>query len=110
MGSGFGIICKHCNYEFRPYLGVGRLFPAVYNENVNRMKKGELGPEAKQFFIDHPDGVINSESVVAKCRRCGNYDEVDNLTMYIPKEGEEMPDVSDGIYENDIPEFYEKFM
>lgn len=115
MGQGFGVKCKKCGYGFDACLGFGMLFPDVYQENVKKMKSGELGEEAKKFFDEHPNGVINSEQVVAKCRNCGNYDVVDDLTMYVPKAGvmplteEQIKDIGYFV-ESDIKKSYVKFM
>ena len=110
MGQGFGVKCNKCGYGFDACLGIGMLFPVVYEENVKKMKSGELGSEAKEFFEKYPNGVINSEQVVAKCKDCGNYDVVDDLTMYMPKEGVNVPDEVGYIFEEDIKDSYVKYM
>ena len=110
MGSGYTVKCNKCGYSFQASLGCGRLFPTVYQENVEKMKKGELGPEAKEFFEKYPKGVINSERVIAKCKSCGNYDEVYDLTMYIPKDDDNVPNEVDFIWSNDIKKSYVKYM
>ncbi len=89
MGEGFGVKCNKCGYKFDAVLGFGMLFPVVYEENVKKMKAGELGPVGKKFFEDYPMGAIDSEQVVAKCSSCGNYEIVDDLSMYIPHKGKE---------------------
>jgi len=110
MGQGIGVTCKKCGYEFDACFGIGMLFPHVYQENVKNMKSGEMGPEAKEFFEKYPNGVINCEQVVAKCKDCGNYDVVDDLTMYRPKDGVKVPDEVDYIFEDEIKENYVKYM
>lgn len=110
MGQGISVKCNKCGYSFDACTGVGMLFPSVYQENVEKMKRGELGQEGKEFFEKYPNGVINSEQAVAKCRKCGNYDIVDDLTMYKPKEGVKVPDEVAYIFEDDIKEAYEKYM
>jgi len=86
MGHGYTVKCNKCGYEFCGYLGVGMLFPVVYQENIDKMKNGDLGPEAKIFFDKYPNGVIDSEKAVTKCKICGTYDSVYDFTMYKPKD------------------------
>ena len=53
MGQGYGCTCNKCGYSFSANLGVGFLFPIVYKETVDAMKKGEYGEQGKKFFDDH---------------------------------------------------------
>lgn len=85
MGQGYGCTCNKCGYSFSANLGAGFLFPMVYKETVDAMKKGEYGEQGKKFFTEHPDGAIDCETVVARCKSCGEYGSVPNLTMYVPK-------------------------
>ena len=39
MGQGYGFICKKCGYEYRATTGAGMLFPIVYEETVEDIKK-----------------------------------------------------------------------
>lgn len=39
MGSGFKIRCKKCDFNFTAYLGVGMLFPSVYQNTVSEIKE-----------------------------------------------------------------------
>jgi len=111
MGDGLFVKCSTCGFDFGVSLGAGMSFPTVYQENVKNMKRGKLGEEAKQFFQKYPNGVINSESCVAKCKECGNYDQVDALTMYMPKEGKEnLPADIGYIFADDINKSYTKYM
>lgn len=110
MGQEFEVRCNKCGYVFEACLGIGMTFPAVYEENVKRMKCGKLGLEAKAFFEQYLNGVINSEQVVARCKECGNYDVVDDLTMYIPKENANIPDEVGYVFAEDIKESYVKYM
>ena len=43
--------------------------------------------EVKTFLDEHPDGAINAEKTLVRCSDCGKYDTVQDLTMFIPKEG-----------------------
>lgn len=85
MGQGYKCKCNKCDYSFYAYLGVGLMFPEFYQETVEKMKNGEYGVQGKNFFRDHPDGAISCNKVVARCTSCGEYLEVPELSMYIPK-------------------------
>ena len=85
MGQGYVFKCK-CGYSFEPWLGVGIMFPMQYQELKEAAIKGDLGKEIKDFFAEHPEGAIDADTVVARCRKCGKYECVSNLSMYFPKD------------------------
>ena len=87
MGEGRTYKCPKCGYELDVRYGSGFMFPTVYKETVAKMKKGELGAEAQQFFEEHPDGAISVDDILAQCKECGQYETVRELTMYVPKPG-----------------------
>ena len=111
MGDGFGVKCGKCGYEFDAFLGIGMLALTEHEKYVKKMKAGKLGPEGKKFFEDYPTGVVNTEHAIAKCSSCGNYDDVYDLTMYIPyKNKEHLADKYGCIMESDIRGNYKKYM
>ncbi len=87
MGSGYKMICPKCGFDFYSSTGVGMMFPRVYAETVRKAKNGELGKEIQAFFMEHPDGAINAESVSLCCEKCGHLTNGRDLTMYVPKAG-----------------------
>ena len=87
MGQGYEFKCK-CGYSFAPYLGVGFLFPSLYQELIDSAREGELGAELQTFLTEHPDGAIDAETVALRCKNCGEYWSAPNLSMYCPKDSE----------------------
>ena len=83
MGNAYSFKCK-CGYSFGASLGVGFLFPVEYQELWNSARDGKLGKELETFLSEHPEGIINADRVVARCRKCGKYKCVRNLSMYLP--------------------------
>ena len=47
MGNGFNWKCDDCGYTFKAFLGVGFMFPMVYRETVQDMKRGKFGKQDK---------------------------------------------------------------
>lgn len=66
------------------------MFPIVYKEIVEKMKKGNYGKQGVDFFEKYPYGAINAEKVIAQCIQCKELYTVPDLTMYIPKNYEEI--------------------
>ena len=89
MGNGFLIRCKKCSYEYRALLGIGMLFPTVYQETVSGIKEGKFGEEYQKFFEEHPDAAVNCEAYMAVCQDCGAFDTVKSLSLFLPKKNEE---------------------
>ena len=91
MGDGYSFRCKKCGYSFMANLGVGFFFPQVYRDTVNAMKQGDYGEKPKRFFEENPKGAITCDSVLVKCKDCGNYFDVPELKMFTPKPGYHPP-------------------
>jgi len=86
MGVGVEKKCTKCGFEFTTYTGVGMMFPYVYQETTEKARRGDLGDEMKQFFMEHPDGAIDAENVTLCCDDCGHLSCGQDLTMFIPGE------------------------
>ncbi len=91
MGSSYGCKCNKCGYQIYADLGVGFLFPKLYNETVQEMKEGKHGAKAAEFFEAFPDGAIDYDLTLAKCSECGEMFEVTSMNMYVLKEGHSVP-------------------
>ena len=85
MGIEYGFSCPKCNYRIFISLGVGFLFPIVYQETVEKAKAGEFGDTVKEFLNTFPEGRIDAETALYVCRECGNMEVLPELSMYIPK-------------------------
>lgn len=102
MGQGYSMVCPKCGYEFNASFGVGMMFPAVYDETVQEGKRGELGEELQKFLLEHPDGAINASYVVGACKKCGELENLMDLSMYLPKENSK-PDKPKGRWSVSMP-------
>ena len=97
MGMNYYLHCPVCGYEVGVSLGVGFLYPVVYQKTQEDAKNGKLGATLKKFFAQHPDGVVNPALVLAQCAKCGEYKSVPNFTMYLPKKGNQKRPPNDGM-------------
>ena len=91
MGRGYSLKCRKCGYGFSANLGVGFLFPAVYQKTIKAGREGKLGEEVKQFLEEHPDGALDCGKVVLQCTECGELDSAQDLSMYVPGEDSRAP-------------------
>ncbi|MBQ3336516.1 MAG: hypothetical protein IJG80_03845 [Selenomonadaceae bacterium] len=87
MGTGYTLHCKECGYNFDAFFGVGFLFPSVYKETMEAAKNGALGEKLQRFLTENPNGAIDVSNVVSVCKKCGEIENVLDLTMYFPKKG-----------------------
>ena len=85
MGIEYNYECKKCNYHKFIHLGIGFLFPKVYNDIVDEAKNGKYGKEIQAFLNMFSEGRIDAEDVLIVCQECGNIEVVPDLSMYIPK-------------------------
>lgn len=91
MGMGYGWECPDCKYSFGANVGVGFLYPKVYEETIEAAKNGEFGNELKELLSAHPDAAIDPEVVILQCCDCGEYDSRPILNAYVPKEDKQRP-------------------
>lgn len=84
MGTGISLRCRKCGYEFSANLGVGFMFPLLYQQVMDAAGKGEVRQKVQSFVEEHPDGALDCDSVVLQCTDCGNLSCGPDLTMYVP--------------------------
>lgn len=89
MGHGHILQCKKCGYKLKLFLGVGFVFPKVYQETIEGAKEGKYGETVQTFLEKHPDGALNCDNVLLQCTECGNLETEKDLSMYVPKQGAE---------------------
>ena len=85
MGTQYRVHCPQCGYGATLALGVGFVFPEDFAEMQEKGRNGKFGDEVRDFFAEHPKGVMDSELVIGKCDKCGEYYSVPLIQMYIPK-------------------------
>ena len=83
MGEVYKVHCPKCGYEISLDLGVGFGYPQVYAEMQEDGKQEKLGNDIKDFFAEHPDGVIDPVPMITQCEECGEYDTAPSLKMYV---------------------------
>ena len=67
-------------------MGVGFLFPKVYQETIEAAKEGQYGKMVQEFLEEHPDGALNCDEVLLQCIECGDLQTGKDLSMYVPKQ------------------------
>ena len=88
MGTGFQLSCRRCGYTLEAELGIGFRYPVVYRKILESAKAGRLGEGPQRFLEEHPDGVLNCNTVLLVCRECGCLKTGPDLSMHLPKSGE----------------------
>ena len=91
MGQSYTLKCTCCDYEIGISLGVGFLFPLEYAKIMDGIRKGKFGKTTQRFLEEHPDGAIDCERTVCRCKSCGTLKQAINFDMYIPKPGYKQP-------------------
>lgn len=81
MGTGYMLHCPQCNYQTLFFLGIGFAYPLVYAETQEKGNRGELGEDIKEFFSEHPDGVIDPVPAIFQCEKCNQYDTAPSLRV-----------------------------
>lgn len=84
MGLCYKFNCKKCNYKLNVALGVGAFSTLRdYEKNIQAAINGELGKEIQKFLEENLGGEIGYVNVLKKCVKCGQYEIVQDLTMYL---------------------------
>ena len=87
MGTGIEYKCPKCSFQKSFHLGSGFGYPSVYQEVIDKIRKGAYGKEWKMFFEEHPGAVVNAEIELYRCPACNHLEEDYNLSLYEHKEG-----------------------
>ncbi len=85
MGSSYCFHCRKCGNQEEFYLSVGFRFPDTYRRTVSEAKKGSYGKELRDFFAEHPDGVLDCDRVLLQCTECGALETGTDLSTYVRK-------------------------
>ena len=88
MGSGYDFKCKKCKTEYSAMLGIGMMFPRVYQGTVEDIKNGKYGPEWQQIMSSEEFVAVNAEREVYICSECKHWELDLNLALYRPKDVE----------------------
>ena len=108
MGSIWRCYCETCRFSFHAQLGIGFLFPRVYQETVENMKAGTYDAQGKEFFEAFPDGAVSCEPIVVRCECCREFRQVPDLTMYVPNDSTAKNDIP-YVYPTELKERYTEF-
>ncbi len=94
MGMGFNFICEKCGREYGYGVGIGFMFPRVYEDLLKKVKKGKYGKEWKDLAKDTENVAIDAEEYLYACPKCGAWKTEEGLSLYIPKDAKEPKNVS----------------
>ena len=90
MGNGLKFVCAECGEEYSVDYGIGFGFPRVYKKCIQALKKGKYGSEWKELFLSNKYAVIDAESYVYLCKKCGHWEVEEGLSLYVPKNPEKI--------------------
>ena len=83
MGYGFTVTCK-CQ-EKGMNMGVGMLFPHVYEETTRDAKAGKFGDDVRDALNENEGAVIDASNRMYRCANCGDVECMQCLNVYKPK-------------------------
>lgn len=84
MGSGYEFKCKKCKKRYAIRLGVGMMMPAMFNETIEEIRRGEWGNEFKEIIDREPFITPDVEEELYICRSCGKWKVEKNMNLYAP--------------------------
>ena len=87
MGEGYVMKCGKCGKRHMINLGIGMMFPTVFDEVQHDARQGYYGKDLQAFLQDHPEAVCNAENELYLCPECGQWEVSPALSVYEPKEG-----------------------
>lgn len=84
MGQGYMLECEN-GHRLDYHLGIGMLYPVVYEETINDINAGKYGEDLKDYFQQHPGAAINASRSLYVCTKCHHPHEALNLDLYCRK-------------------------
>ncbi len=85
MGQGYGYKCKKCKHEYSIYLGVGMMYPEVYQRTVKAALDGAYGEEWRALMNSQKYMDIDASKDLYVCN-CGAWKLEENLSVYAPND------------------------
>lgn len=86
MGNSLSCKCPECGFSFSALIGIGYMYPLVYNDTLQKIREGEYGKDAASFISEHPDAIVDASDAVYLCSSCHNLQAEQVLGLYLPKE------------------------
>jgi len=102
MAHIFMFTCPYCGKEFQFSYGLSCIVP-----DEKTLKRAAGFKETQQFIEEHPNGVVDCNYVVKRCKKCGALKNTNDFSMYLPVNENEP--LKYGNYFFDDPERYVKF-
>ena len=87
MSTKYTFACKRCRYSIGMSMCDGYESPWAYRKIAETAKSGKLGEDIRQFLKDHPEGRLDTETVLLQCTECHCLKTAPALSMFLPKEG-----------------------
>ena len=97
MGSGIGLKCSKCHKGYTIITGGGMMFPSVYRELLDDIKKGRYGKEWQDIAQKTPHVAVDAEDYVYSCNKCGAWKIEKGLSLYEPNDQESLKKKQYGI-------------
>ena len=91
MGQGYDYKCKKCKHEYSVYPGIGMRYPNAFRELLQKIEDGGYGEEWKQLLKDTPYAAANAERIVYICKKCGQWEIGQDITLYAPNNPKTIP-------------------
>ena len=97
MGSGIELKCSECGKKYSAWTGIGFMFPEVYKETLNDVKKGKYGEEWKALSLSEELVAVDAEKYLYVCPKCGHWIVERGLSLYAPKDLDQLKKKQYGI-------------
>ena len=96
MGTGYVFRCKDCGKEYGMSFGLG----FGYSDECQKLRQaalsGELGDEWRRIMSENEYYIIKAENYLYYCRNCGRWEFGPKLSIYAPKDLEDLLDQQRG--------------
>lgn len=90
MSMGYKFKCKKCKTEYFASLGIGMMYPRVYQEAIEDIKNGKYGSEWQEIINSEEFMAVNAEREIYICSECNHWEIELNLALYKPKDTEDI--------------------
>lgn len=88
MGRGYEATCGKCKHDNQVFLGVGMMFPKVYQDLIEGIRKGEFGEEWRTLESDGEFVAVDARKRLFLCPECGGWEVEPSLSLYAPLDTE----------------------
>ena len=90
MGHGISVICNDCGKKEYLTVGIGFMYPDIFQDTLGEIKQGKYGKEWQVLCNSAEYVAVDAERYFFLCNKCNHWDLSLGMDLYKPNDPEEI--------------------